>query len=52
MKLCMNDVAFFDLYLMCLAWDDNNYEITSGMLMVKEFQGKFLVMVWLVYALI
>jgi len=43
---------FFDLYLMCLARDDNYSEITSGMLMVKEFQGKFLLMVWLVYAFI
>jgi len=48
----MNYVAFFDLYLMCLAWDDNYSEITCGMLMMKEFQGKFLVMVWLVYVLI
>ena len=37
----------FDLYSMCLAWDDNYFEITCGMLMVKEFQGKFLVMMGL-----
>ena len=48
----MNDVAFFNMYLMSLAWDDNFSEITCGMLMIKEFQGKFLVMVWLVYVLI
>jgi len=48
----MNDVAFFNLYLMCLAWDDNYSEITCGMLIVNEFQGKFLVIVWLVYAII
>jgi len=47
MKLCMNDVAFSDLYLMCLVWDDNYSDIACGMLMVKTFQGKFLV-VWLV----
>jgi len=41
----MNDVTFFDLYLMFLAWDDNYSEIPCGMLTVKEFQGKFLVMV-------
>jgi len=53
MKLCMNDVEFFfNLYLMCVAWDDNYFEITCEMLMMKEFQGKFLVMIWLVYALI
>jgi len=34
----MNDVAFFlDLYLMCVTCDDNYYEITCGMLMMKEF---------------
>jgi len=43
---------FFDMYLMCVAWDDNYFKITCGMLMMKEFQGKFLVMRWLVYALI
>jgi len=43
---------FFDLYLMCLVCDDNYSEITCGMLMIKEFQGKFLVNVWLMYALI
>jgi len=29
-KLCINDVAFFYLYLMCLAWEDNYCEITCG----------------------
>jgi len=43
---------FFDLYLMWLGWDDNYSEVTCGMLMIKEFQRKFLVKVWLVYALI
>jgi len=27
----MNDVAFFDLYLMSLVWDDNYSDITCGM---------------------
>jgi len=37
---------------MCVAWDDNYSKITCGMLMMKEFRGKFLLMVWLVYVLI
>jgi len=36
---------FFGMYFMCLAWDDNYSDIICGMLMIKEFQGKFLVMV-------
>jgi len=51
----------------CGAWDGMNHrlagslyngmrfmmlEITCGILLVKEFQGKLLVMVWLVYILI
>lgn len=28
---------FLDLYLMCVAWDDNYSEMACGMLMMKEF---------------
>ena len=31
------DIFFTCTYLMCLAWNDNYFEITCGMLMIKEF---------------
>jgi len=40
------------LYLKYLVCDGNDFEIARGMWIMKEFQGKFLVMVWLVYVLI
>ena len=46
------DIIIFYLYLMCLAWDDNYSKITCEMLIIKGFQGKYLVIVWLMYALI
>jgi len=65
MMACMFCAMWWYNYMLCFAWNETwifwlvvhwhetiMLETTCGMLLVKEFQGKLLVMVWLVYALI